>query len=132
MSDAVPQSQGARKGAPRNRYRCELDGWTFDARYTDGKCPICGWAPEGAPTAPGWLVTARKFEWEVTGLLTLMVVLVVLGALVAHAAGYRLPLLSGPAQAAPASLASGARTTPSPSPRHTASPSNRPSASPTR
>ena len=116
---------------PRNRYFCELDGWTFDARYTDGRCPICGWAPDGAPTAPGWLVAARRFEWELSGLVALVVVLFVLGALVAHAAGYRLPLLNAPAPAAPATAASGART-PAPAPKHTPSPTSRPSASPTR
>jgi len=116
MSAAVPMPR------PRNRYHCELDDWTFDARYTDGKCPICGWAPEGAPTAPGWLVAARRFEWELTGLVVLMVVLVVLGAVVAHAAGYRIPLLSPPAAAAPAQVASPARTSATPSGNHSSSP----------
>jgi len=128
VSAAVPMPR------PRNRYHCELDNWTFDARYTDGRCPICGWAPEGAPTAPGWLVAARRFEWELTGLVALMVVLLVLGALVAHAAGYRIPLLSGPVQAAPASqVASPARTTKaSPGPKSSPSRSVKPSASPSR
>jgi hypothetical protein len=117
---------------PRNRYFCELDRWTFDARYTDGKCPICGWAPEGAPAAPGWLVTARRFEWELTGLVALMVVLVVLGAVVAHAAGYRIPLLSSSAPAAPAQVASPARTSATPSANHSPSPSAKASPSPSR
>ena len=107
----------------RIRYHCELDDWTFDPRYTDGHCPICGWAPEGAPTAPRWLVAARKFEWELTGLVVLLVVLVILGALVAHAAGYRIPLLSPPAHAAAGAASPARTTTTSPSPHASVRPS---------
>jgi hypothetical protein len=115
--------------APVRAY-CELDKWSFDPRYTDGRCPICGWAPPGAPTAPAWLAVARKLEWELTGLVLLLVVLVILGVVVAQAAGYRLPVFtSHPAPAVP-TQASSARTshaspspsthkvTPSPTPTH--------------
>lgn len=119
MSEVAPasgRSMSARAPVP---CYCELDKWSFDPRYTEGRCPICGWAPEGAPTAPAWLRRARKFEWELTGLMVLLVVLVVLAAVVAHAAGYRIPILGSPAQAAPAAAASSARTgNPSPSPSH--------------
>jgi hypothetical protein len=27
--------------------RCPTDDWAFPPRYTGGRCPICGWAPEG-------------------------------------------------------------------------------------
>ena len=80
-------------GARARRAFCELDKWSFDPRYTDGRCPICGWAPEGVPNAPAWLRYARRVEWELLGLLALLVVLVVLGLVVAHAAGIN---LSGP------------------------------------
>src|SRR5438477_359396 len=27
------------------RVMCDADGWSFDPRYTQGRCPICGWTP---------------------------------------------------------------------------------------
>ncbi len=132
MSEVAPAARAPRARAPI-RYHCELDDWTFDPRYTDGRCPICGWAPDGAPTAPRWLLAARKFEWELSGLVVLLVVLVVLGALVAHAAGYRIPLLSPPTHASTSGAASPARTpTTSPSAHVSASPSTSARPSPSR
>jgi len=72
---------------PRDRFHCEADDWTFDARYTQGRCPICGWTPEGAPTMPRWMSLARRADWEMVGLLVLLDVLVLLGLVVARAAG---------------------------------------------
>jgi hypothetical protein len=115
---AVPRSR-----APVRAY-CELDKWSFDPRYTDGRCPICGWTPPGVPSAPAWLAVARKLEWELTGLVLLLVVLVILGVLVARAAGYRLPVFNSHPPAAVAAQASSARTGhASPSPSHKVSPS---------
>lgn len=71
----------------RGRAYCEADKWSFDPRYTQGKCPICGWAPEGAPVAPAWLRLANRMDWEMLGLFMFFDLLVVLGLLVAHAAG---------------------------------------------
>ena len=67
-------------------YRCELDDWEFDARYTDGVCPICGWKPEGAPSAPRWLRLTRMVDWEMVGLLALFAFLVFWGVIVIKAA----------------------------------------------
>ena len=71
----------------RGRAYCEADKWSFDPRYTQGKCPICGWAPEGAPVAPAWLRLANRMDWEFLGLFLFVDLLVVLGLIVAHAAG---------------------------------------------
>ena len=73
------------------RFRCELDGWDFDPRYTEGACPICGWKPEGAPSAPRWLALSRKVDWDLVGLFVLFAVLVFLAVIVAHAAHLRIP-----------------------------------------
>ena len=102
----------------RNRKRpkayCELDDWTFDPRYTEGRCPICGWIAPNAPSAPLWLTLARRFEWELGGLVVLLVVLILLAVAVIHAAGYRMPFFGAPVHAAPVSgVASHARTSPS-------------------
>ncbi len=118
MSEVARPAKAAARQPRAFRAYCELDDWSFDPRYTDGRCPICGWVPPGAPSAPAWLAVARKFEWELTGLVVLLVVLVILGVVVARAAGYTLPLFSSHAPAAAATHASPARqahATPSPS-----------------
>jgi hypothetical protein len=73
-------------GRPARAY-CEADRWSFDPRYTQGRCPICGWAPEGAPNAPGWLALANRVDWDIVGLFLLVDVLFLLGLVVANAAG---------------------------------------------
>lgn len=69
------------------RAYCELDQWHFDPRYTQGRCPICGWTPEGAADAPRWMKLAQRMDWELFGLFMLADILFVLGLVVAHAAG---------------------------------------------
>lgn len=105
--------RAGRAGASVREF-CEVDRWSFDPRYTEGRCPICGWQPDGAPSAPAWLTLARRVEWELLGLIVLFIVLVVLGLIVARAAGMALPLpqvhQAGTAPAGPA--ASPARTAP--------------------
>jgi len=66
---------------------CDADGWSFDPRYTQGRCPICGWTPEGAPDAPRWLALANRLDWQMIGLWALVDILVLLGLIVAHGAG---------------------------------------------
>jgi hypothetical protein len=66
---------------------CELDRWRFDSRYTQGRCPICGWKPEGAPAVPRWMAIANRVDWQLLGLFLLADVFIVLGLVVARAAG---------------------------------------------
>lgn len=66
---------------------CTNDDWVFDPRYTHGVCPICGWAPEGAPSAPRWLALVNRFDWDMVGLFLLADALVLLALIVVHAAG---------------------------------------------
>ena len=66
---------------------CELDRWYFDPRYTQGRCPICGWTPDGVPAYPAWMIAARRIDWELFGLLLVADILIILGLVVAHAAG---------------------------------------------
>lgn len=123
-----------RKRRKPSRAFCELDGWSFDPRYTEGKCPICGWVAPGAPEAPWWLILARRFEWEMVGLVVLMAVLALIGVAVIHAAGYKVPWFGAPVHAAPVNgpVASQARTHGSPSPHSSVSPPARPSSSPSK
>lgn len=69
------------------RVRCEADDWSFDPRYTQGRCPICGWAPDGAPNAPRWLGLVNRLDWDMIGLWALVDLLVILGLIVARASG---------------------------------------------
>lgn len=110
-----------------SRAYCELDSWSFDPRYTDGKCPICGWAAPDAPNAPMWLILARHFEWQLAGLAALMVVLALLAVAVVHAAGFRVAWPAAGAPAAANGVASPARVaSPTPSPSMSARPSRTP------
>ena len=66
---------------------CETDAWSFDPRYTQGRCPICGWAPDGAPAAPRWLALVNRMDWQMIGLVFFADLLVLLGLIVATATG---------------------------------------------
>jgi hypothetical protein len=66
---------------------CEVDRFEFDPRYTLGRCPICDWAPERAPAYPAWMRLARRVDWELFGLFVLVDVLLIVGLVVARAAG---------------------------------------------
>ena len=72
---------------PPARLRCEQDDWSFDPRYTNGRCPICGWTLEGAPTAPGWLAAVNRVDWQTVMLVGLVDLLVLLSLIVSRAAG---------------------------------------------
>ena len=77
-----------RSGKGAGRLHCELDDWWFDARYTDGACPICGWRPEGSAfPAPLWLRLHRRLDWELLGLVAMLAVLGIVGYEVELAAG---------------------------------------------
>lgn len=81
-----PSFMGPRSGTAR--LQCPVDNWWFDARYTDGACPICGWKPDGVTyAAPMWLQVVQRADWELLGLVFMVIVLVVLGILVERAAG---------------------------------------------
>ena len=72
---------------PPRRVRCEADDWSFDPRYTQGRCPICGWAPDGAPNAPLWLGLVNRLDWDMIGLWALLDLFVILGLIVVRGAG---------------------------------------------
>lgn len=96
----------------RKRVHCETDDWSFDPRYTQGRCPICGWAPEGAAAAPRWLALVNRVDWDVVGLFFLADLLVLLALIVAHAVGL-MPtqvVASIPSHGAGAAAASASRT----------------------
>jgi hypothetical protein len=71
----------------RDRAYCQSDHWAFDPRYTGGRCPLCGWVAPEAQTAPALIAALRRLEWDITGLFLLVIGAIVVGGLVAHAAG---------------------------------------------
>ena len=99
------------QATPRpGRAFCEADQWSFDPRYTQGRCPICGWQPPGAAAAPAWLALANRLDWEMLGLFLFADVLILLGLVVANAAGLIPHHASLGVPPAPGGVASGPRT----------------------
>src|SRR5581483_8169025 len=71
---------------PRGRIYCDVDDWWFAPRFTDGRCPICGWQPEGVRAEPPMSIQLfRRVDWDLAGLVLLAAVLVAIGAAVEHA-----------------------------------------------
>lgn len=68
----APAAAGARS-------HCPLDDWDFDARYTDGVCPLCGWRPPGSHVAPPRLA---RLDWFWPLVAVLVAVSVSMGILV--------------------------------------------------
>jgi hypothetical protein len=62
-----------------SKAHCPIDDWDFDARYTDGVCPLCGWRPSGPPVeAP----RAARIDWFWPTVLLMLVASVLMGVLV--------------------------------------------------
>jgi hypothetical protein len=45
---------------------CPTDSWAFTPLYTDGACPLCGWAPEGYVHTPPPLTPYVRY-WSAMG-----------------------------------------------------------------
>lgn len=104
----LPRLHGIKPGSARAY--CEADRWSFDPRYTQGRCPICGWQPQGVASAPAWLAIANRLDWEMLGLFLFADVLVLLGLVVANATGL-MPHHAGlGVPSMPGGVASGARS----------------------
>jgi hypothetical protein len=58
---------------------CPTDRWTFTPRYTDGVCPLCGWAPEGVEYKAPF---AARTDWFVPSLVFTGLVSILMGVLV--------------------------------------------------
>jgi hypothetical protein len=78
--------------ATGTRVHCDLDDWDFDPRYTEGRCPVCGWRPEGvaATPRPEWLAWTERVEWDIVGLIVLAIAFLILAVIVGRAAGINL------------------------------------------
>jgi hypothetical protein len=73
---APPRRRLGRRGEPQAV--CPVDDWTFTPRYTEGRCPLCGWE---APPADA-LAGPAGDDWFWPGMTVLLLVSVVMGILV--------------------------------------------------
>jgi hypothetical protein len=69
FSRSLPQLDSwlERRDSAETKVVCPIDQWAFRPRYTDGRCPICGWeAPSSVVRLPfsrrmdafGWMLIA--------------------------------------------------------------------------
>jgi hypothetical protein len=59
---------------------CPVDSWPFRPRYTEGRCPLCGWEAPGAVVRLPLSRRLDSFSWmalSLIGLSVLMLILVV-------------------------------------------------------
>lgn len=63
---------------PDERVTCPNDGWSFAPRYTDGRCPLCGWAADVDVTPPRF----AQIDWFWPAMAAMGVVSVLMGILV--------------------------------------------------
>jgi len=59
---------------------CPVDSWAFRPRYTDGRCPLCGWEAPGATVR---LPLSRRIDTFGKMAIALTLVSVVMAILVA-------------------------------------------------
>jgi len=65
---------------------CPVDARAFTPLYTDGACPLCGWAPDGyVHTTP--LLTPYDRYWGALGAIAAVSVVMAVVVLVAFARG---------------------------------------------
>jgi hypothetical protein len=60
---------------------CPVDSWPFRPRYTEGRCPLCGWEPPGTVVRLPLSRRIDTFGWMVMWLLAVSVVMAVLVAM---------------------------------------------------
>ena len=59
---------------------CPIDSWPFRPRYTDGRCPLCGWEPPGTVVRLPLSRRVDTFGWMALGLVMMSIVMAVLVA----------------------------------------------------
>jgi hypothetical protein len=57
---------------------CPVDSWPFRARYTDGRCPLCGWEAPGAVVSLPLSRRIDSFSWMALSLIAVSAVMLVL------------------------------------------------------
>ena len=87
MSEVSAHPALGRIGGLRERLRadeasaiCPVDSWAFRPRYTDGRCPLCGWEPPGTVVRLPLSRRVDTFGWTTIalGLVSVLMLVVVL------------------------------------------------------
>lgn len=60
---------GHGRGDARAKAICPVDSWTFTPLYSDGHCPICGWAPEAYVYRPPLLAPYERYWGAMAGIV---------------------------------------------------------------
>ena len=68
---------GRRRADAHAQAICPVDSWTFTPLYTDGSCPLCGWAPDGYEYAPPLLTPYDRYWGALGGIAALSVAMCV-------------------------------------------------------
>ncbi len=74
---AAPAARRRRQADLRARAICPVDSWTFTPLYSDGRCPLCGWKPEGYVYAPPPLTPYERYWGALGGILATSVAMCV-------------------------------------------------------
>ncbi|MHB8718228.1 MAG: hypothetical protein ACYDAC_04945 [Candidatus Dormibacteria bacterium] len=67
-----------RRGDARVRAICPTDSWAFRPLYSNGRCPICGWRPNGYTYRPPLLTPYERYWAALAGIATVSVLMGVL------------------------------------------------------
>lgn len=78
----MPMATAAGRGDARVRAMCPVDHWEFKPLYTEGACPLCGWAPPAFTYRPPLL---HRLEWFWVGLASMALVSIVMLIVVLNA-----------------------------------------------
>ena len=65
----------ATRGDSRARAICPTDSWAFTPLYTNGSCPLCGWAPDGYAYRPPLFTPYERYWGALAGIAALSVVM---------------------------------------------------------
>jgi hypothetical protein len=75
-----------RRANARARAICPVDSWAFTPLYSNGRCPLCGWTPEGYEYAPPLLAPYERYWGALGGMVATSVVMCIV-VVIAYARG---------------------------------------------
>jgi hypothetical protein len=83
---AAMSTAAATRADPRVRALCPIDDWEFKPLYTDGTCPLCGWAPPAYVHRPP-LFHRLDWFWAGMGAMAIVSVAMLIAVLNAYGGG---------------------------------------------
>ncbi len=83
---ALAAAWRSRRADARARAICPVNSWAFSPLYSNGRCPLCGWAPEGYAYAPPLLTPYERYWGMLAGIGAVSLVMCI-AVLVAYLRG---------------------------------------------